>query len=96
MQLFDSDKNEQKQTKSLRPRWTKEEIKEVIKLWDDHTIEEISRLINRTPTGIQNVAHDIRKLGITLKAKSWTSGAPRLQETVQRALEELGVKTNKS
>lgn len=75
-------------------RWTKEEIKTLIQMWPDHTIEEISKEIGRSPTGIQSIVYSLKKMGLALPSKRVPT-APRLKEIIKEALEELKLPYNK-
>ena len=53
----------------MKKYYTKQEIKQVIKLWDEYTIEEIANKLDRTKVSILYIASHIRKCGFKLSRK---------------------------
>lgn len=72
-------------------RWKKEEIIKLVQLWPNHSIDEISKIINRSPSGIQNIAVEIRRAGVALERKGFKNGVS-LKSIINDALIELKLK----
>jgi len=73
-----------KRTKSHM--WTKDDIKEVIRLWDDATLEQIAERINVPKYKIQWMAKQIRKAGHDLPLKRKNLNTQLLIKEVLRDL----------
>lgn len=76
-----------------RRRWTKEEIKILVQIWNDHTMEEICKTLDRTPSGVGNIVHALRKMGVKMNPKRIPSG-PVLKDKIKEVLDELGLAHN--
>lgn len=76
-----------------RKRWTKEEIKTLIKLWPNHTLAEVCHELQRTPSGVGNIVHALRKMGVKLEPKRMPA-PPFLKDKIIEALDELGLPHN--
>ena len=76
-----------------RRRWTKEEIKKLIQMWPGHTLVEICTALGRTPSGVGNIVHTIKKMGVKLAPKGMPTG-PKLSELVTEVLDELNLPHN--
>jgi DNA-binding MarR family transcriptional regulator len=68
--------------------WTKQEIKEVIKLWESSNLNDISEHLNLTISQVQSMAKQIRKAGFNLPKKSKVSTA---QKMVKEVLSEMNL-----
>lgn len=49
--------------------WTKDEIKQLVTLWDAHTLEEIAAKLDRKPSSIVAMSIQLRKAGLKLSQK---------------------------
>lgn len=78
---------------TLQSRWTKEEVKQLIKLWPNFTVQEICSQMNRTPMGVQRIVYALRKMGVHMEKKG--TGGPKLKDIIKEVLEELKLPYNK-
>lgn len=69
--------------------WTKENIKQLMKLWDDNTLEEIANEMGLQTGQVQYMAHAIRKMGYVITRKHVRG---RIKSTIEDAMQELGFK----
>lgn len=76
-----------------RKRWDKEEVKTLIKMWPNSTVEEICAVLDRPASGVQNIVYSLRKMGLDLPSKR-IPVRPKLQETIKAALDELNLPYN--
>lgn len=69
--------------------WTKEEMKELIGLWDKKSVQDIAEKLNRKPNSVLYISYELRKLGVPLARKS-QHGKTRLLAC--EMIKELGIK----
>lgn len=77
----------------MRP-WSKDEVKALIKMWPDSTMEQICAALDRPAGGVGRIVHFLRKMGIKL-ARKGNFGHPKLKDTIIEVLEELKMPYNK-
>lgn len=81
-----------KTTKKTFHMWTKEEIKKLVKMWDDKTKEELAEELGLNEVQIGSMARRIRLLGYPLTKKN-KSGY--LENVINECFDELGIKVKK-
>lgn len=69
--------------------YTEEEIKNVYKMWDTHTIAEIAKKLKRHPRSIEELGKRMKKLGYPLSDRR-----SRPDKRIKSALEPLMAKKN--
>ena len=77
-----------------RKRWDKEEVKKLIKMWPDSTVEEICTALDRPASGVQNIVYSLRKLGVDMPRKGGFGDRPKLKEIIREVLDELKLPHN--
>lgn len=64
-------------TKSPIRFWTKEEIVTLLDLWENTTLADMARKLNRREASINQKANEIRKAGHNLPKKASAGGAAK-------------------
>lgn len=75
-------------TKNKPQYWTKEEIKKLINIWNNKTLEEICYELSRTKTQILSMTNQIKKEGYKLQIKRKNKVRNKM---IKEVLNELGL-----
>ena len=66
--------------------FTKEDIKQIIRMWESATLEEIATVMKRDTTSITYLAKKVRMMGYKLSSKS---AQGRLKSSIADALDDI-------
>lgn len=72
----------------LKHYWTKEEIKKMIKIWDDYSLDQICEELDLERSQIVSMARQIRKEGYELTSKKKNGVHAKM---IKEVLSEIGV-----